>query len=149
MERAGWSLELIKGEEAMAISGDLKAFATFASYHPKHPLRSVLSSSKVRFVRFFLSLLKKKKIVFNLFFSLLILWSFSWSSFLMTKFVIPCHFSYIKKKNPILIVFPLLICLIDQNQISSHVIASVGAHLRCFCRSSDLWYYCYWTLVMF
>ncbi|XP_073105453.1 cell division topological specificity factor homolog, chloroplastic-like isoform X2 [Elaeis guineensis] len=31
----------------MAISGDLKAFATFASYHPKHPLRSVLSSSKL------------------------------------------------------------------------------------------------------
>ncbi|XP_008790079.1 cell division topological specificity factor homolog, chloroplastic-like isoform X2 [Phoenix dactylifera] len=31
----------------MAISGDLKAFGTFSTYHPKHPLRPALSSSKL------------------------------------------------------------------------------------------------------
>lgn len=36
----------------MAICGDLKAFGTFASYHPKHPLRPALSSSKVQLGRF-------------------------------------------------------------------------------------------------
>ncbi|XP_008794006.1 cell division topological specificity factor homolog, chloroplastic-like [Phoenix dactylifera] len=36
----------------MAISGDLKAFGTFASSCPKHPLRPALSSSKVQLGRF-------------------------------------------------------------------------------------------------
>lgn len=58
MESSRWSPELIKGEEAMAISGDLKAFGTFASYYPKHPLRPALSSSKVCFL---LSFVEPKK----------------------------------------------------------------------------------------